>query len=241
MRNFFKQLIIKAFNLLKLDLIKLSNSPKHKMLGLINLPINTIIDVGANEGQFTKMISNYFPQARIYCFEPLPEPFKILEKWAESRKGKVILFNVALGDIEGKVEMFSHLDHCFSSSLLKTTEICERLYPLTKKQSSLEVNLTKIDKVFIDLPEGLIPDILVKLDVQGYEDRVIKGGIKTFRKARAFILEVSLDNLYHKQTSFKDIFLLLYDLGFNYIGNLEQSYAHDGHVIFIDAVFMKSI
>ena len=57
--------------------------------------------------------------------------------------------------------------------------------------------------------------------------------------ASACILEVNLDNLYDKQATFNDITLLLYDLGYRYAGNLDQVCANDGHVIYIDAVFVK--
>jgi len=57
--------------------------------------------------------------------------------------------------------------------------------------------------------------------------------------AKASILEVCLDKLYEGQAEFKEITELLYELGFKYAGNLNQTYADDGHVIFIDAVFVK--
>jgi hypothetical protein len=57
--------------------------------------------------------------------------------------------------------------------------------------------------------------------------------------AKACILEVCLDKLYEGQAEFKGIIELLYELGFKYAGNLDQSYADDGHVTFIDAVFVK--
>ena len=78
------------------------------------------------------------------------------------------------------------------------------------------------------------------MDVQGYENRVILGGTKTFDIAKACILEVNIESLYERQATFKDITILLYELGFQYAGNLNQIYADDGHVIYIDAVFVKS-
>ncbi len=87
--------------------------------------------------------------------------------------------------------------------------------------------------------EPINPELLIKLDVQGYEAHVMRGGGKTFRKARACILEVSLDDLYKNQTTFEDIFLLLSKVGFHYHGNLQQTYADDGHVIQVEAVFTK--
>ena len=85
----------------------------------------------------------------------------------------------------------------------------------------------------------LTPDILIKIDVQGYEDRVIKGGAKTFTQATACILEVSIEHLYENQPSFGDLLIMLGDLGFDYAGNLFQSYTADGDVIQFDAVFRQ--
>ena len=242
MISFLKRLIKKAFNQIGVDIIRLSNSPAHSLLGLRNLPIKTVIDVGANTGQFAKMISSVFPKAHIYCFEPLPEPFTKLKKWTEKNtggRGGCTVFNVALGQNEGEVEMLAHLDHSPSSSLLETTEVCETIYPFTQKQAKVKVKLTTLDKVSSQYINSFTSDTLIKLDVQGYEDRVIRGGTETFRKARACILEINLDSLYENQANFKEILSLLYELGYRYAGNLDQSYADDGHVIFIDALFLK--
>jgi len=132
-----KRVIKKAFNFIGLDVTKISKSPKHSLLGLQKLPINTIIDVGANTGQFAGMIERVFPEARIYCFEPIPEAFKQLGKWSKQKNGKVNAFNLALGDSEGEIEMLYHTDHSPSSSILKTTEICEKYYPFTKSQQTM--------------------------------------------------------------------------------------------------------
>jgi hypothetical protein len=90
-----------------------------------------------------------------------------------------------------------------------------------------------------DLLVPIGEDILIKLDVQGYEDRVIRGGMETFRKARACILEINLDQIYEKQADFRDLTDMLYGLGYRYVGNLDQTYGGDGHVIFIDSVFIR--
>ncbi|HSW36366.1 MAG TPA: FkbM family methyltransferase [Candidatus Limnocylindrales bacterium] len=232
------RLIKKTLNQIGLDVIRLSKIPTHTFLGLRHLPIKTVIDVGANEGQFAKMISNIFPKAHIYCFEPIPVAYAKLNKWAEQRGG-VTIFNVALGESEGEADMLIHPAHSPSSSLLETTEICETIYPFTKQQVKTKVKLTTLDKALFQHVNSLAPDILVKLDVQGYEDRVIKGGEETFKTAKACILEVCLDQLYENQATFKDILSLLYKLGYQYSGNLDQAYADDGHTIFIDAVFSK--
>lgn len=235
--SIIKQLIKRAFNNIGFDIVRMQKNPKYTLLGLRHLPIRSIIDVGANKGQFARIISNVFPDANIYCFEPLPDPFKELSKWAKNKK--VTAFNFALGEKEGILEMFSHIEHSPSSSFLKTTKICENFYPFVRKQNSIPTKITTLDNWIKSLSMPLIPEILIKLDVQGYEDKVIRGGTGTFSMAKACIIEVCLDNLYEDQTTFKDISLLLYDFGYHYAGNLDQNYADDGHVIFVDVVFIK--
>ena len=236
-----KDLVKKAFNLAGLDIIRACQNPRHTMLGIKRLPVRTVIDVGANEGQFAKWISSIFSEARIYCFEPLPRPFKALNGWAESRAGMVKTFNAALGDEEGIVQMHRHLEHDTSSSLLDTTNTGEKLYPFTKKQDVVTIKITTLDKAMASLSAELVSDVLLKLDVQGYEDRVIRGSLETLGKTRVCILEVCLDSLYDGQASFIGLLNQMRAMGFRYAGNLEQSYAHDGHVVFLDAVFLKDM
>jgi FkbM family methyltransferase len=236
-----KRIIKKILNDMGLDIIRLNKSPEYSLIGLRNLQINTIIDVGANIGQFASIIERVFPEATIYSFEPIPLAFDELSKWSKKIGRKVEAFNYALSDTSGEIEMYYHTDHSPSSSLLKTTEICENYYPFTKKQESIKVKSITLDKAIEDLNIKIKPELLIKLDVQGYEDRVIKGGEKTFKMAKACILEIGLDNLYADQADFREIIDLLYMLGFKYVGNLSQTYAEDGHVIYIDSVFTRRL
>ncbi len=227
------------FHRLGLDIIRIKNSPKQTLCGLRSIPIQTVIDVGANTGQFARQISQIFPQVSLYCFEPLPEPFKALEGWALGQNGRVKVFNFALGENEGTVEMCFHTKHSPSSSLLASTDITKKIFPLTESQTPMGVKLTTLDNALSSAIPLLKPKILVKLDVQGYEDRVIRGGSKTLSLATACVLEVNVDTLYYGQTDFKEVINLFDQMGFYYAGNLEQIYGSDGHVIYFDAVFVK--
>lgn len=221
------------------DIIRRKRCPSTTLLGLRGLPYRAIFDVGANKGQFAKYISTLFPDAKLYCFEPLPGPFDVLSRWSEKQKNRVVAFNTAIGDKESEVEIFLHEDHTPSSSLLKTTRLNEKLYPFTKKQRQVCVRQTTLDAVFEARKVEFSPKIMIKIDVQGYEDRVIAGGQKTFAAASACILEVCLDILYEGQAGFNNLLMILNDLGYRYAGNLNQTYGNDGHCIFLDAVFLK--
>jgi len=222
--------------------MRLSKSPRQTLLGLRCYPIRSVIDVGANVGQFARYVHTVFPQARIYCFEPLPAAFRELAAWAGGQTGTVVrTFNVALGDSKGTASMFHHTDFTPSSSLLPTTGRNTELYPFTERQEQISVLQTTLDDAIATLGEPLIDDVLVKLDVQGYEDRVIKGGWATLARARACIAEVNIEALYEGQTSFSDLLLALAKLGFRYSGNLDQEYGDDGRVIFFDTVFTRPL
>jgi len=235
-----KIFVKKLFNLCGLDIIRKPKSPSYTLLGLRKLPIRAIIDIGANQGQFAKMVLDVFPDASLYCFEPLPAPFNKLRLWAEQQRNrKIVTYNVALGDSEGEAKFFNHINYSPSSSFLETTEICENLYPFTHAQSCTIVKVTTLDRWFENESPFLSQEILLKLDVQGFEDRVIRGGQDTFKKAKACIIEVSLDKLYKNQATFQNLSNSLYKFGYEYAGNLHQFYANDGHVIFIDAIFRR--
>jgi FkbM family methyltransferase len=222
------------------DVVRQKNSPRLTLLGLRDRPIRTIIDVGANTGQFAREMRRMFPNSKIYSFEPLTGPFAHLDVWAKEQGGHVQTFNVALGDSSGEAKMNCHIEHTPSSSFLASTELILEQYPFTQAQQSVSVRLARLDDVLAGLDEPLEREVLVKLDVQGYEDRVLRGASATLSVVSACIVEVNIDTLYQGQADFLTLVAQLHDAGLSYAGNLSQSYAEDGHVAWFDAVFKRS-
>jgi FkbM family methyltransferase len=210
-----------------------------RLLGVSQLDIQTIIDIGANKGQFAQKMRRQFPKAKIFAFEPLPLPYQILQQWSDRQHNPIHTYNLALGDRVDKLEINSHVLFTASSSLLPTTELCENLYPMVREQEKIIVQQSTLDREMEQFEGKLQQEILVKIDVQGYEDRVIQGGQKTLSQAKACILEISLDELYEGQCQFRDIFPLLDNLGLRYAGNLDQVVAKDGHVRYLNALFLR--
>lgn len=235
-----KNTLRRGVNRLGFDVIRLQRSPKRTLLGLTGLDIGTIIDVGANQGQFAQMIVEFFPRAELYCFEPLEEPFGKLSAWAQTQSGRVHCFQLALGEQEGEMEMHLHEQHTPSSSLLASTDTCHRLYPQTQTERMARIRLSTLDRALEDTLDHLPREILLKLDVQGFEDRVLRGGqVRVLSQCRAVVLEVCLDPLYEGQADFHGLAQLLHEAGFRYAGNVDQAYGENGRVVFLDAVFVK--
>jgi FkbM family methyltransferase len=200
------------------------------------LGIKTVLDIGANVGQFAKEIRVKIPGARIYSFEPLKECFDELEiNFFLDKNFKA--FHLALGDIAEEVVMQKSA-YTPSSSLLQMSETHKTLFPHTKEHVSEKIKIRRLD----DLAEklNLEKEILIKVDVQGFEDKVLAGGEKTFAQARAVIMETSFTELYENQPSFDTIYERLKLLGFKYGGSLQQKLdKHTGAIISEDSMFLK--
>ncbi len=218
-------------------IVRNHNNPEHTLAGLGGLDFRTIIDIGANTGQFARDIRARFPTARIYCFEPVPQAFAMLEAWAAA-DGRAEAVQLALGDEPGRVEMFVHTNATTSSSLLPTTSRSHELYPTTVKQTTVSVAVQRLDD-WARLSGADLARALVKIDVQGYEANVLRGGPNVLAKAKAVIIEVNIEGLYEGQGRFRDLVQLLDAAGLKYAGNLSQACAADGRIVFVDAVFVR--
>jgi FkbM family methyltransferase len=202
--------------------------------------LRTILDIGANEGQFAGAMRREFPGATIYSFEPLPDVFQALVARFDGDE-QVVPVNVALSDHAG-VQNMHRSEFSPSSSLLPMSALHKEEFPWTATHSEQPVSLVRLDDWAKAVPSLSGGVDLVKMDVQGYELAVISGGLDTIRRARLVISEVSFHELYEGQALFADIHERLRELGFRYCGNLEQYFSErQEQVLFADALFENTM
>ena len=224
-------------NFIGLDLVRYN--PRYAMgeyAYIASLNIKTVIDVGAHGGEFARMIKRVLPGAAIFSFEPLKDVFQRLEQ--ETKNGSNIkAFNYALGDRNETVEIHRS-SYAQSSSILPMAQLHKEAFPVSADHTSQTVEVKRLDDVLKEFT--LQPEIAIKIDVQGYEDKVIAGGPETIARAKAIIVEVSFRELYEGQPLFERIFQLLNAEGFRYMGNLYQLLnPKDGSPLQADALFVK--
>lgn len=196
----------------------------------------SIIDVGANVGQFGKKIRQFYPEAHLYSFEPIPLVFKEL---TDNFKGDANFtpFNVGLGDKEGKLEFFMN-EFSDSSSMLKMGDLHKKNFPFTKNEKIILVDIKTLDNC-IDVNKIEKP-YLLKLDVQGFEEQVMNGGVEILKNAEMIITEASFKELYEGQSLFDTLYEKMKGYGFQYVGNLDQmNSAFNGEPLQGDAIFEK--
>jgi FkbM family methyltransferase len=231
-------LINSLFRRFGVELKECAKQPHHNLLGLRNISFSTVIDVGANEGQFVVEFRKFFPDAIFYSFEPLPSCFSVLTKQSGGDR-RWQCFNTALGCENKRADFYFHQNHPSSSSFLADTIRGQSLYPETKRQTIVPVDCVTLDSWVDSHPNVLKPPVLLKMDVQGYESQVLQGAKQTLTQVNAVITEVIVESLYNGQSTFDEQVKLLARAGLVFCGVLRHAFDRDQNVISLDCVFRR--
>jgi FkbM family methyltransferase len=242
MKKIAKNFVKKILSLLHLKVSVIDGrqvSESNRLEWLRNLKIKTIIDVGANKGNATLEFLEIFSSATVFAFEPLPECFEIM-KLRLKHLENVKLFNVALSNKTGSAKM-NKSSYRASSSLLKMAELHKSLFPITKGETVISVETNTLDNIMSS--EVFDAPVLMKIDVQGFEDQVLTGSKKTLEKIKIIIIETSFLELYVGQPLFDDIYRILTEQGFSYKGAWDPDFRSpvDGAHLQQDAIFMRPL
>lgn len=200
------------------------------------LGINTVIDIGANIGLFAKHMRTEFPTAMIYAFEPLGDCFaQMTQSFIGDPHFKG--FKLALGETKGQSVIERSSFHP-SSSLRHMSDLHKTLYPKSKDARPETIEIDRLDDVLANV--SFTEKILVKIDVQGYEDKVLAGGANVMKRASVAIIESSFVPLYEGQPLFNDICQRMNELGFSYYGDMGRHHSRiTGKLLYEDALFLK--
>lgn len=132
-----------------------------------------LIDIGANIGNHSIFFSEFFN--KIYSFEPINSNFEIL-KINSYKKNNINIFNYGCSDKQKTVYLEMNLKNNFGN------------YSIIAKKSnqSEKVKLKKLDDLIL---KNKIKNIgVVKIDVEGHELEVFKGGIKVLKHMSPILL-----------------------------------------------------
>ncbi|HEC14101.1 MAG TPA: FkbM family methyltransferase [Acidiferrobacteraceae bacterium] len=179
----------------------------------IDYDFQTLIDIGCNNGEFGSFLRGYLDIAHVLAFEPLERHGAHLESMGFD------LFPVALGDRNGSTS-FTVNKHDASSSILPMSDLMRSQFPELQETTPIEVEIRKLDDVLRDRDIG--DDVLIKIDAQGVEDAIIRGGYETFSRAKAVIIEMSFVPMYEDQALFNEVHSLLADCGHKFSGIKNQ-------------------
>ncbi len=199
--------------------------------------IRTVLDIGANVGQFSSMIRTILPGPHIHAFEPLAScRTELLMRTPSLEPISIHPFALGETDTEGSMHRTSA---AASSSLLRLAPRHREAFPGARPAGDEPVQVTKLDSIAPSLE--LSAPILLKADVQGYELRVLQGAEETLRLVDVLVLETSFVELYDGQPLFDDVYRYVFERGFTYHGSIERIVdPRNGEVLSEDSVFLRS-
>lgn len=195
----------------------------------------SVVDVGANKGQFALAARRWAPRARVISFEPLSRPAKIFRE-VFSRDPYVTLHQVAIGRESGQSAIHvSRKDD--SSSLLPISELQEKLFPGTAERTTELVRVEPLHDL-VSSREVVAPALL-KLDVQGFEIAALQGCDRLLGRFDYVYAECSFVELYSGQSLAHQVVEYLGDRGFRLKGVYNMTYDYVGVAVQGDFLFSR--
>jgi FkbM family methyltransferase len=236
-----KSLIKRIIRSLGFDLRRYSpaSSEAAQLLKILTVhEVNLVFDVGANTGQFGGYLRDAGYRGRIVSFEP------ILAAWNELlQKSKrdglwEVAPRAAIGSADGEIEI--HISgNSVSSSVLNMLDAHSDSAPDSRYIGVERVPLCRLDSIaknYVRQDEK----IFLKIDTQGYEDRVLDGAEELLARVSVLQLELSHVPLYEDQLLFDEMILRLKAFGFE-LWAISPVFtdSQSGRLLQIDATFCR--
>jgi FkbM family methyltransferase len=194
----------------------------------------TVIDVGANLGQFAVAAAKTWPTATVHSFEPDPDVAAKLVQIL-GRLPNTVVHACAIGEATAQVQ-FHVNTRAQASSILPQSLKRQHIFPNEKVARTISVQMKRLNEAV--LPHQLNAPVLLKIDTQGYEDRVLIGAAELLDKVEYILVEASMASLYDGEMNFTQILQLLGDLGFEFLRPMSWHLAPEsGEVIEMDLLF----
>jgi len=179
----------------------------------------SILDIGAHSGQFYSWAKSVWPQSLIWMIEANHLHENTLKSLTENNNDEYLIS--ALGDMEREVTFYTRSDkpHTEGNSYYEELDY----YDIQHLVQKSKVTLQRLDDLFTDETEFQ----LIKMDTQGSELDILRGGENLCKKASVIILEVAFLEYNKGAPNSDEVIDFMKDYGFeqkmsvgeHYIGN----------------------
>lgn len=197
--------------------------------------IRTVVDIGANCGQFALVARHFFPEAHIVSFEPLPGPAAVYRS-IFAQDAQVTLHEGAIGPEAGETTI--HISkRADSSSLLPIGAAQDRLFPGTAEAGTAVIRVGPFSAYVA--PADIEGPALLKLDVQGFELQALKGCEEALERFGWIYAECSFVELYEGQALADEVIAWLRERGFGLCGVYNMAYDREKRAVQADFLFIR--
>jgi FkbM family methyltransferase len=139
----------------------------------------TVVDIGANEGLWTKALAEKVgDNGQVIAFEPVKDSYRILTQETQKYKN-VKLLNIGLSTEKGTAQILRDpISTAPPSAAIKDTakHINNAEYLMVET-----IEISTLDDVFGSSERAIS---FIKIDVEGHEEMVVAGGIEFFKKQK---------------------------------------------------------
>jgi FkbM family methyltransferase len=202
----------------------------------VDLRHGMILDIGANEGDFSAAVLALAPEATIVAVEPSPEPLKRLKARVAGRPNVTIVPKAVAA--ESGTARFHVTAHDHNASLQQPRS--EKMGALYRDEGWGVREVLEVETVSLDELAGGRDVALLKLDVQGGEMKAIRGGREALARTHAVLMEVTFVSHYEGDASFQDLNRAMLDLGFELAGISSPGRSSEGAPAWADACYVRS-
>lgn len=186
------------------------------------LNFQKVLDLGAFEGNWTKMFKRLFPSSQILMVEANSEKEKILSSVGDY---KIVL----LGAEDNKeVDYYKGQNSAQTgnSMFLENTKI---EFKSEKRRTRTLASLLGANECFD----------LIKMDVQGSELDIIKGGLNIIKNTKFLLIELQMVEYNKGAPKSEEVIFFLKDINFEFIDIFDLFYSNDGRLVQVDGFFIN--
>ncbi len=201
----------------------------------MNSPV--CFDVGANKGQTIQLLQRCYAKPVIHAFEPSSISYSSLV--SQSFGSEVHLHQLALGEHNGIADFRNYKYSDLSSFLAVNPDKTENVFAEVELVSLESVSVNTLDQFCAG--QNIKQIDLLKIDTQGFELPVLRGGMELLKKQKigAILLELNFSALYEKQSDALEILLFLRDHGLRLVDYYEKERLRGKELSWTTALFIR--
>lgn len=192
-----------------------------------------ILEAGAHDGTNTVEMAEFWPQATIHAFEPIPSAAAAVTARIKPLGSRVQCHGIGLGPKDGEIEMHVSGDgtsgSCQSSSMLRPTAAQLREFPNIPFGLTQLVPMRTLESWAA--AAGVSQIDFMWLDMQGYELAALEGAGRLLTSTSAIHMEVSNVRLYEGAPLYPEVKARMAAWGF--VPTIEAFFRVSGNVLFV--------
>jgi FkbM family methyltransferase len=212
-------------------------SPRTRRIRLLE-NVDLVVDVGANRGQFAEWLRRLGFSGRIVSFEPLASAYSALEERVRGDP-RWTCHRFALGDRRARARIHVAGQEIASSFLQPTKATVEAAPGMAQTRSEM-VDVVRLDEVWSDVV-GEPRRCYLKIDVEGYEMPVLRGGESSLRRTAFVETELSVRPVYTHGPVLLEVAHYLASAGFSIVSLEPNQTLEDGQILMMDCVFRSEL